>query len=176
MSISCISLIPIQRISPSMFLVSHFRVRRILFTRHEKNLIKSLNPFDRSEKGLTRSRKNLPHDFLSEFGRDECAPLVAARRRFNFVPSVYNREKRLDKCENAENMDGNEIFIPRCGTFLSLSLNVLRGRRGRGDGNLAARWRKEGVLNANFNNVFAGQPSPPGWISLTSILPRPVQF
>lgn len=176
MSISCISLIPIQKISPSMFLVSHFRVRRILFTRHEKNLIKSLNPFDRSEKGLTRSRKNLPHDFLSEFGRDECAPLVAARRRFNFVPSVYNREKRLDKCENAENMDGNEIFIPRCGTFLSLSLNVLRGRRGRGDGNLAARWRKEGVLNANFNNVFAGQPSPPGWISLTSILPRPVQF
>lgn len=159
-----------------MFLVSHFRVRRILFTRHEKNLIKSLNPFDRSEKGLTRSRKNLPHDFLSEFGRDECAPLVAARRRFNFVPSVYNREKRLDKCENAENMDGNEIFIPRCGTSLSLSLNVLRGRRGRGDGNLAARWRKEGVLNANFNNVFAGQPSPPGWISLTSILPRPVQF
>ena len=176
MSISCISLIPIQKISPSMFLVSHFRVRRILFTRHEKNLIKSLNPFDRSEKGLTRSRKNLPHDFLSEFGRDECAPLVAARRRFNFVPSVYNREKRLDKCENAENMDGNEIFIPRCGTFLSLSLNVLRGRRGRGDGNLAARWRKEGVLNANSNNVFAGQPSPPGWISLTSILPRPVQF
>lgn len=174
MSISCISLIPIQRISPSMFLVSHFRVRRILFTRHEKNLIKSLNPFDRSEKGLTRSRKNLPHDFLSEFGRDECAPLVAASRAL--ISSVYNREKRLDKCENAENMDGNEIFIPRCGTFLSLSLNVLRGRRGRGDGNLAARWRKEGVLNANFNNVFAGQPSPPGWISLTSILPRPVQF
>lgn len=162
MSISCISLIPIQRISPSMFLVSHFRVRRILFTRHEKNLIKSLNPFDRSEKGLTRSRKNLPHDFLSEFGRDECAPLVTASRAL--ISSVYNREKRLDKCENAENMDGNEIFIPRC------------GRRGRGDGNLAARWRKEGVLNANFNNVFAGQPSPPGWISLTSILPRPVQF
>lgn len=132
MSISCISLIPIQRISPSMFLVSHFRVRRILFTRHEKNLIKSLNPFDRSEKGLTRSRKNLPHDFRSEFGRDECAPLVAARRRFNFVPSVYNREKRLDKCENAENMDGNEIFIPRCGTSLSLSLSTFCADDGAG--------------------------------------------
>lgn len=77
-----------------MFLVSHFRVRRILFTRHEKNLIKSLNPFDRSEKGLTRSRKNLPHDFRSEFGRDECAPLVAASRRFNFVGLQSREEAR----------------------------------------------------------------------------------
>lgn len=161
--------------SISMFLVSHFRVRRILFTRHEKNLIKSLNLFDRSEKGLTRSRKNLPHDFLSEFGRDECAPLVAASRRFNFV-GLQSREEARQVRKRRKHGRKWDFYSALRHFSLSLSLNVLRGRRGRGDGNLAARWRKEGVLNANFNNVFAGQPSPPGWISLTSILPRPVQF
>lgn len=57
--------------------------------------------------------------------------------------------------------------------FFFLSLNVLRGRGGGRNGNLAAKVGEGGVLNANFNNVFAGQPSPPLW---TSILPRPVQF
>lgn len=68
-------------------------------------------------------------------------------------------------------------FLFRAAALFSLSLSTFYADDGGGgDGNLAARWRKEGVLNANFNNVFAGQPSPPGWISLTSILPRPVQF
>ena len=156
-------------------IVSHFQVEKknSIVTRHErkkKNLIKSLSLLST----LSTDSLNLVKIFHTipcpNSGRDVARmpsrrALISSRR--------FTIERGGPRQVRKRRKHGRKWDFYSFSLFFFLSLNVLRGRGGGRNGNLAAKVGEGGVLNANFNNVFAGQPSPPLW---TSILPRPVQF
>lgn len=154
-------------------IVSHFQVEKknSIVTRHErkkKNLIKFLSLLS------TLSTDSL--NLVKIFHTIPCSGRDVARmpsRRALISSRRFTIERGGPRQVRKRRKHGRKWDFYSFSLFFFLSLNVLRGRGGGRNGNLAAKVGEGGVLNANFNNVFAGQPSPPLW---TSILPRPVQF